>query len=49
MNSQVSTALKRLDSILPLVDGLKSLSDEDAGTVLQTAQQLRRAGPCAEP
>ncbi len=31
MNSQVSTALKRLDSILPLVDGLKSLSDEDAG------------------
>jgi hypothetical protein len=31
MNSQVSTALKRLDSILPLLDGLNSLSDEDAG------------------
>jgi len=31
MNTEVSTALKRLDSILPLVDGLKSLSDEDAG------------------
>lgn len=31
MNPQVSTALKRLDSILPLLDGLRSLSDEDAG------------------
>jgi len=31
MNTEVSTALKRLDSILPLVDGLRSLSDEDAG------------------
>ncbi len=31
MNTQVTTALKRLDSILPLVDGLKSLSNEDAG------------------
>ena len=30
MNPQVSTALKRLDSILPLLDGLNSLSDEDA-------------------
>jgi alkylmercury lyase len=30
MSTQVSTALKRLDSILPLVTGLKSLSDEDA-------------------
>lgn len=30
MNTEVSTALKRLDSILPLVDGLKSLSNEDA-------------------
>ena len=31
MNTKVNTALKRLDSILPLVDGLRSLSDEDAG------------------
>jgi mercuric reductase len=31
MSPEVSTALKRLDSILPLVDGLNSLSDEDAG------------------
>ena len=30
MNTEVSTALKRLDSILPLVSGLKSLSSEDA-------------------
>ena len=30
MNTEVSTALKRLDSILPLVDGLKSLSNDDA-------------------
>jgi len=30
MNTQVSTALKRLDSILPLLSGLKSLSSDDA-------------------
>ena len=30
MNPQVSTALKRLDNILPLLDGLNSLSNEDA-------------------
>jgi mercuric reductase len=30
MNTQVSAALDRLDSILPLVAGLKSLSNEDA-------------------
>ena len=30
MSTKVSTALKRLDSILPLVAGLKSLSNEDA-------------------
>jgi mercuric reductase len=30
MNTEVSTALKRLNSILPLVAGLKSLSDDDA-------------------
>ena len=30
MNAEVSTALKRLDSILPLVSGLKSLSSDDA-------------------
>jgi mercuric reductase len=30
MNTEVSTALKRLDSILPLVSGLKSLNSEDA-------------------
>jgi mercuric reductase len=30
MNIEVSTALKRLDSILPLVAGLKALSDDDA-------------------
>lgn len=30
MNTEVNTALKRLDSILPLVDGLKSLSNDDA-------------------
>jgi mercuric reductase len=30
MNTQVSTALERLDNILPLVAGLKSLSNEDA-------------------
>jgi mercuric reductase len=30
MNTEVSTALKRLDSILPLQSGLKSLGDEDA-------------------
>jgi hypothetical protein len=31
MTPEVSTALKRLDSILPLAAGLESLSDEDAG------------------
>lgn len=30
MNTEVSTALKRLDSILPLVAGLKSLGSDDA-------------------
>ena len=30
MNSKVSTAFKRLDSILPLAAGLRSLSDDDA-------------------
>jgi alkylmercury lyase len=30
MNTKVSTALKRLDSILPLLSGLKSLSADDA-------------------
>lgn len=30
MNTEVSSALKRLDAILPLLSGLKSLSDEDA-------------------
>jgi mercuric reductase len=30
MDPEVSTALKRLDAILPLVAGLKSLSDDDA-------------------
>jgi mercuric reductase len=30
MNTEVSNALKRLDSILPLQSGLNSLSDEDA-------------------
>ena len=30
MNTEVNTALKRLDSILPLVSGLKSLSGDDA-------------------
>lgn len=30
MNTKVNTALKRLDSILPLISGLKSLSDDDA-------------------
>lgn len=30
MNTEVSTALKRLDSILPLVSGLKSLNHDDA-------------------
>ncbi len=30
MNTKISTALKRLDSILPLVSGLKSLSSDDA-------------------
>lgn len=30
MNTEVSTALKRLDSILPLISGLKSLSRDDA-------------------
>ena len=30
MNAEVSTALKRLDSILPLISGLKSLSGDDA-------------------
>ena len=30
MNTEVNTALKRLDSILPLISGLKSLSDDDA-------------------
>lgn len=30
MNTEVSNALKRLDSILPLQSGLKSLSSEDA-------------------
>ncbi len=30
MNTEVKTALKRLDSILPLVSGLKSLSGDDA-------------------
>ena len=30
MNTEVSDALERLDSILPLQSGLKSLSDEDA-------------------
>lgn len=30
MNTEVSTALKRLDDILPLVSGLQSLSNEDA-------------------
>ena len=30
MNTEVSTALERLDSILPLQSGLNSLSDEDA-------------------
>ena len=30
MTPEVSTALQRLDSILPLVAGLRSLSDEDA-------------------
>jgi len=31
MNTEVSTALKRLDSILPLLDGLRSLADDEAG------------------
>jgi hypothetical protein len=31
MKPEVSTVLQRLDSILPLVAGLKSLSNEDAG------------------
>ena len=30
MNPEVSTALKRLDTILPLISGLKSLSRDDA-------------------
>jgi hypothetical protein len=30
MNTEVSTALKRLDSILPLVSGLQSLGSDDA-------------------
>lgn len=30
MNTEVNTALKRLDSILPLVSGLKSLNSDDA-------------------
>jgi mercuric reductase len=30
MNTEVNTALKRLDSILPLISGLKSLSGDDA-------------------
>jgi len=31
MDTKVNTALKRLDSILPLLSGLQSLSSEDAG------------------
>jgi len=30
MNTKVSAALKRLDSILPLVAGLESLDSDDA-------------------
>lgn len=30
MKAEVSTALERLDDILPLLSGLKALSDEDA-------------------
>lgn len=31
MDTKVNTALKRLDSILPLLSGLQSLNSEDAG------------------
>lgn len=44
MNTEVITALKRLDSILPLVSGLKSLSGEDAAVYCKLINSYARQG-----
>lgn len=44
MKPEVSTALERLDSILPLVAGLKSLSDEDAGLYCKLLNSYMQQG-----
>ena len=44
MSTEVLTALKRLDSILPLQAGLKSLSDNDAALYCQLLQSYVERG-----
>jgi len=51
MNEEVSTAIKRLDSILPLMPGLKALSSEDASLyckLLNSYVQQGRTLTCGE-
>ncbi|MCG6939123.1 MAG: alkylmercury lyase family protein [Gammaproteobacteria bacterium] len=44
MKTEVSTALQRLDSILPLLSGLKSLSSEDAALYCKLLSSYVRRG-----
>jgi len=44
MNTEVKTALKRLDTILPLVSGLKSLSGDDAALYCKLINSYAQQG-----
>ena len=44
MNPKVNTALKRLDSILPLISGLKSLSGDDAALYCKLVNSYAQQG-----
>ena len=44
MNPEVSTALKRLDSILPLASGLKSLNSDDAALYCKLLNSYAQQG-----
>ena len=44
MNHKVNTALKRLDSILPLISGLKSLSGDDAALYCKLVNSYAQQG-----
>ncbi len=44
MNTEVNTALKRLDSILPLISGLKSLGGDDAALYCKLINSYAQQG-----